>query len=80
MGIERVERRVQRRLARLPIGARRDLLHALGSSLEVRADLIRRAHERPEGRELAEILMDLEAEPLLRLDVLEALKDSVPLR
>jgi hypothetical protein len=43
----------------------------------VRADLIRQMHERPETGDLAEVLMDLEAEPDLRLRVMEALKDSL---
>jgi len=34
-------------------------------------------YERPDTRDLAEVLMDLEADPLLRLDVMEALKEAV---
>lgn len=60
-------RRVQRRLARLPVGARRELLRVLNSPSEVRADLIRQMHQRAEMRNLAEVLMDLEVEPELRL-------------
>jgi len=36
----------------------------------------RQLHERPETEELAEVLIDLEAEPVLRLGVMEALKDA----
>ncbi len=50
----------------------------LASSPERRADLIRQMHERPDTRDVAEVLMDLEAKPLLRLDVMEALKESGP--
>jgi hypothetical protein len=74
---ERVQRRINRRLSRLPVGARRELLRVLNSPSETRADLIRQMHERPITRDLAEALMDLEAEPLLRLQVMEALKDSL---
>ncbi len=80
MDIERVGRRVQRRVARLPLGARRELLRILASPPEVRADLIRQTYERPDTRELSEVLMDLEGAPLLRLDVMEALKESVKRR
>jgi len=33
-------------------------------------------HERKDTRDLAEVLMDLEVEPLLRLDVMEGLRES----
>lgn len=74
---ERIQRGINRRLSRLPIGARRELLRVLNSPSETRADVIRQMHERPITRDLAEALMDLEAEPLLRLQVMEALKDSL---
>jgi hypothetical protein len=69
---------LQRRLTHLPPGARRDLLRVLASPSDVRADLIRQMYERLGTRDLAELLMDLEAEPDLRLSVMEALKDSLP--
>ena len=68
---------MQRRLASLPLGARRELLRVLASPSKTRADLIRQMHERTDSRDLAEVLMDLESEPLLRFDVMEALKESV---
>jgi len=74
---DRIERRVQRRLAGLSLGARRELLRVLASPSNTRADLIRQMHERTDTRDLAEVLMDLESRPPLRLDVMEALKDSV---
>ena len=67
----------KRPIAKLPIGARRDLLRILRSPSNVRADVIRQMVERPDTRELADVLMDLEAESLLRLDVMEAVRDSV---
>ena len=73
----RADARMVRRLQRLTIGARRDLLRVLASPSKVRADLIRQMHQRADTRDLAELLMDLEAEPPLRLNVMEALKDSI---
>jgi len=74
---DRIEVRIQRRLASLPLGARRELLRVLASPSKTRADLIRQMHERTDTRDLAEVLMDLESEALLRLDVMGALKESV---
>jgi len=71
-----VDKRIQRRLDRLPLGARRELLRILASPSHVRVDLIHQMYERPETRDLAEVLIDLEAEPMLRLEMMEALKDS----
>ena len=79
--MEPSERRVGMTLGRLPPGARRDLLDLLASEPEVRADAIRQLHERPDTEDLAEVLIDLEAEPVLRLGVMEALeKDPIPAR
>jgi len=62
-----------RRLRRLPEGARRDLLRVLESDSRVRADVIRQFHERgDEG--MVETLAELEADELLRLHVIEALR------
>jgi len=58
-------------------GLSRPYLPDCQGSTQVRADLIRQMYERPDTRELAEVLIDLEAEPLLRLDVMDALKESV---
>lgn len=59
------------------MGARRDLLRSLSRPPAVRADLIRQMYERTETRELAELLMDLEADPEMYTRVLEVLRDSV---
>jgi DNA mismatch repair ATPase MutS len=76
MNDRRLSKRVNSRLARLPLGARQELLRVLASSSDVRADLIRQMYERSEARDLAKVLMDLEAEPEMRVRVMEALKDS----
>jgi hypothetical protein len=65
-----------RRLRRLTPGARADLLRVLESDSRVRADVIRQFHERPGGRGMAEVLVDLEADELLRLQVIEALRGA----
>jgi len=75
--LDPIERRIQRRLAGLSLGARRELLRVLASAAKTRAYLIRQMHERPDTRDLAEVLMDLESQPPLRLGVMEALKASV---
>jgi hypothetical protein len=69
-------RRTYRRLTRLSVGARQELLRVLASPSAVRAELIRQMHERPNTRDLAQVLMDLEADPEMRLRVMEVLKDS----
>jgi hypothetical protein len=75
---ERSERRIRLGVRVLREDARRELLELLVSRPEVRADAIRQLHERPETRDQAETLIDLEAEPVLRLGVIEILKDSLP--
>ena len=40
--------------------ARRDLLRVLTSPSQVRADVIRQLHERPDGQEMADLLIFLE--------------------
>jgi hypothetical protein len=57
----------------LPEGARRDLLSLLTSSSNVRADVIRQFHERGEAG-MVEVLVELEADELLRLQVIEVLR------
>jgi len=47
---------------------------------DVRTDAIRQLYERPGTRDLAEVLMDLEAEPEVRVQVIEVLKASVGTR
>src|SRR6266542_1928545 len=59
----RRRKQIQLRLTRLPSGARRDLLRVLASPSDVRAGLIRQMYERTATRDLAEVLMDLEADP-----------------
>jgi hypothetical protein len=71
------ERGIRNTLRRLPAGVRDELLDLLASPPEIRADAIRQLHERPDTEDLAEVLIDLEAEPILRLGVMDALKDSV---
>jgi len=64
------------RLAELPPWARADLLRVLTSESRVRADAIRQFHER--GLDLADVLIDLEADDLLRLKVIDALSARLP--
>lgn len=73
---DRLVGRVHRRLEHLPPAVRRDLLRVLTSPSDVRADLIRQMYERKDSRDLAEALMDLEAEAEMRYRVVEVLKES----
>jgi hypothetical protein len=59
----------------LPPSARRDLLRVLLADPEVRADLIRQFYEREDARNLAEVLMDLEADDGLRVEVMGLLEE-----
>jgi hypothetical protein len=72
-----VQRRLLQRAAELPADIRLQVLRVLAASPQIRADVIRQAFERPSSRELAEVLMDLEAEPTLRLDVMQVLHGSL---
>jgi hypothetical protein len=63
-----------RKLRALPVGARRDLLRVLTSDPEVRADLIRQFYAREGTRNLAEVLIDLESDELLRDTVIALLR------
>jgi len=54
-------------------GARRDLLGVLTSPSQVRGDAIRQFHERGDV-EMVEVVSDLEANELLRLQVIEELR------
>lgn len=59
----------------MPPGAISDICGESSSLLTiVRADVIRQFCERRGGRELAEVLMDLEADELLRFKVVEFLR------
>jgi hypothetical protein len=62
-------------LKRVPAGARRDLLRVLTEGSHVRADLIRQFYEREETRNLADVLMDLESDDMLRMRVIELLEE-----
>jgi hypothetical protein len=66
----------EQRLRRLNAQARRELLRVLASPSAVRADVIRQFHERgDEG--MVEVLTALEAEELLRLQVVEMLRTTL---
>lgn len=66
----------RRRIANLPIGARRELLRVLTAPPNVRTDLIRQMHQRRDTRELAEVLIDLEADDFIRLQVITLLEEA----
>jgi hypothetical protein len=53
--------------------ARRDLLRVLTSPSEVRADFIRQLHERPDGQEMADLLIFLEEWEWARQRMIEEL-------
>jgi hypothetical protein len=72
--VKRQDRRARSLLRRLTPGARADLLRVLTSPESVRADVIRQFWERPGGRDMADVLMDLEADDLIRLAVIEELR------
>lgn len=57
----------------LPPGARRDLLRVLTSDDRVRADVIRQFHERGDDG-MVEVLAELEADELLRWQVVDELR------
>lgn len=66
----------QEHFADLPMPARRDLLRVQTSDSRVRADVIRQFHERgDEG--MVEVLVELEADELLRWQAIDVLKDSM---
>jgi hypothetical protein len=56
--------------------ARRDLLRVLTSPSEVRADIIRQLHERPEGKEMADLLIFLEEWAWAREGMIEELSGA----
>jgi hypothetical protein len=64
---------LDKRFRRLPPDARADLLRVLTSPSNVRADIIRQFHERGD-KGMVEVLSDLEADDLLRLQVIAALR------
>lgn len=63
------------RLRDLSPGVRRELLLVLSSPSNVRADVIRQFYERGKA-ELADVLIDLEADPVLRVEVVAALREA----
>jgi hypothetical protein len=65
----------RRRLARLSPAVRRELLMVLRSPSHVRADLIRQMHERDDTRSLADVLIDLEADELIRFQTIQLLEE-----
>lgn len=65
------------RLRQLPSGARADLLRVLTSPPNVRADVIRQFHERGDDG-MVEVLTELEADEMLRWQVVEVLKADEP--
>jgi hypothetical protein len=64
------------RIAKLSIGIRRDLLRLLKAPPDIRADMIRQMHARTDTSGLAEVLMDLEADELIRLQVIALLEEN----
>lgn len=64
----------RRALLRIPPAARADLLRVLESDSRVRADIIRQFHERSGDKDMAEVLMDLEGDELIRLQVIDLLR------
>jgi hypothetical protein len=62
------------RLARLAPGVRRELLIVLRSPQHVRADLIAQMYRRPDTRSLADVLMDLEADEVIRFQTIQLLQ------
>jgi hypothetical protein len=53
------------------------MLRVLAAVPVYRAEAIRRLYADPRGREMAELLIDLEADRLVKADVMEVLKDSL---
>jgi hypothetical protein len=64
------------RLARLTKAVRRDLLRVLTAEPDVRADVVRQFHERGD-EDLVELLTELEADDVLRVQVVEVLQGSL---
>jgi hypothetical protein len=69
------EKRLLRKLSRLPAGARRDLRRVPVAGSDARADLIRQCYQRDDTRDLAQVLMDLESDDALRLSVIALLDE-----
>ena len=65
---------LRRSLGDLPIGVRADLLRVLKSPSNVRADVTRQFHERGEDG-MVEVLTELEADELIRIQVVAMLRN-----
>jgi hypothetical protein len=68
------DRRLRTALRRFTPGARADLLRALTSPPDVRAERIRLCFERPDTRDLGELLIDLEEDDFVRAEVVDTLR------
>lgn len=66
-----------RQLARLGPGARAELYRLLSAPSETRANVIGQLYSDTPTQELADILIEVEADPVLRLEVLRLLRDSL---
>ena len=62
-------------VANLPAPAARQLLDAIIPPQELRAELVGRLYREPDGRRLAELLIDLEEDRQLALDFAQRLKE-----
>jgi hypothetical protein len=65
------------RLKRLNPQARAELYRLLSEPSAIRAGAISQLHSRPETQDLAEVLIDLETDKVLRLQVLRVLRDAL---
>lgn len=63
------------RLASLAVGVRRDLLRVLTAPGGERARLIGQFFDRPDTRSIADVLIELEGDELIRLQVIELLEE-----
>ena len=74
----------RRRLARAVLGfppqVRLAMLRILASNPALRVEAIRRLHQDPGSRTVAELLIDLEVDRQVKAEVMEALKESLPSR
>jgi hypothetical protein len=73
--VDEKERHTYDHLLNLSHGVRADLLRVLTCSSEVRADIIRQLHDR--GLDLAEVLIDMESDELVRWQLVELLRESL---
>lgn len=64
------------RLAKLTKSVRRDLLRVLTAESDVRADVVRQFHERGDD-DLVDLLTEVEADDVLRVQVVEVLQGSL---